>query len=185
MKMFLETSLEDLYIALISGDFKLIKSIRKEKLIKKTDALFDVINALFENLEYSINDVKEFYITTGPGSFTGARVALLFARTIAQVKNVKLFTNSTYELFKKDLELQDRFDNKVLIKANSHNVYLIEWKGEKITSKLIENEGNYNQFDYKNFELNLKEFLTTFKEEKDLLNIDLLYLHDTQIGKVK
>ncbi|ACF07539.1 molecular chaperone [Metamycoplasma arthritidis] len=185
MKLFLETSLEDLYLALIDKNNKIVKSIHIPSLVKKTDALFCEINNLFDNTNYSIHNIKAIYVTLGPGSFSGARIGLLFARTIAQVTNVKMFVTYTYELFKKQLQLSKKWENLVLIKANKHSQYKIDFHQDEITTTLIENNNNYHAFDYKQFEAKTVLYLATFKEVKNPMEIELAYLHNPQIGGLK
>lgn len=185
MKLILETSLDDLYLALVNENDKIIKSITVQSLVKKTDALFDEINRLFENTNFSINDLKSIYITLGPGSFSGARIGLLFARTMVQISNTKMYVCYTYELFKKQLELKQKWENFVLIKANKHSQYHIDFSDGAITTTLVENEDNYFCFDYAHFESSIAEYLTVFKEARNPIEVELAYLHEPQIGRQK
>ncbi|AWX69646.1 tRNA (adenosine(37)-N6)-threonylcarbamoyltransferase complex dimerization subunit type 1 TsaB [[Mycoplasma] anseris] len=184
MELFLETSLSSLYLALINNQ-KIIDKIELKALVKKTDALFEQINLLFVRNNVSINDIKKIKITIGPGSFSGARIALLYARSICQLSNIKLAITTTYELIKKQLELKNQFEGYIKIKANRYNTYLIHF--DKLTNKflsseIIDEQNQYHELDYDFLETNFEKFETCFQEISDLMGIELCYLHDPQIG---
>ncbi|WP_412031731.1 tRNA (adenosine(37)-N6)-threonylcarbamoyltransferase complex dimerization subunit type 1 TsaB [Metamycoplasma buccale] len=185
MKMFLETSLDNLYLCLIDKNDKVINKINIPSLVKKTDVLFENINILFKNINVSINELTDIYTTLGPGSFSGARIGFLFARTISQLSNIKLYVCETYLLFKKQLELSKNSKSEIKIKANKYSVYKIKFSNKKIISTIEENKNDYDIFNYQLFENNVSQFLKIFREVKNPMDIELCYLHEPQIGGIK
>ena len=85
----------------------------------------------------------------------------------------------TYVLFKSQLNNE----NEIKIKANKYSIFRI--LGDKIS--LIPNDGNFHKFDYDRFEKNIKLYISFFKKvNKDkLLDIDIIYGSDPQIGELK
>ncbi|TPE57582.1 tRNA (adenosine(37)-N6)-threonylcarbamoyltransferase complex dimerization subunit type 1 TsaB [[Mycoplasma] falconis] len=180
MNLFIETSLSDLYFCLFKKN-KVIASINKPNLVKKTDAFYETLNELFKKANVSLKDIENIYTTLGPGSFSGARIGLLFAKTIAQISDKQMYTTATYNLFKVQNYLQNKDVNNVYIKANKYSVYHISFL-PNLASEIINNDNNFEIFDYSLFENNLSLYFQEFKQEKDLETVELLYLHEPQIG---
>ncbi|TPR54267.1 tRNA (adenosine(37)-N6)-threonylcarbamoyltransferase complex dimerization subunit type 1 TsaB [Metamycoplasma neophronis] len=183
MKLFVETSLSDLYMALIDNH-EIIAKVRVENLVKKTDAFYENLNQLLEDAKVSIDNVESIYTTLGPGSFSGARIGFLFAKTLAQISDRKLYVSPTYELFRWQKQLLSENNNKIRIKANRYNVYLIEFNPE-FSCKLVDDDLAYDKFDYDLFEQNPIYFLNKFTKVENPLDVELLYLHEPQIGGEK
>ena len=68
-------------------------------------------------------------------------------------------------------------------KANKYSIFRI--LGDKIS--LIPNDGNFHKFDYDRFEKNIKLYISFFKKvnKDELLDIDIIYGSDPQIGELK
>lgn len=66
------------------------------------------------------SDIKEIYVIKGPGSFTGLRVGVTVANTIAYLNGCQLFAISTFEYWRSLSPLP------ILIYAGSGGVYLHE-----------------------------------------------------------
>ncbi|MBU2568294.1 MAG: tRNA (adenosine(37)-N6)-threonylcarbamoyltransferase complex dimerization subunit type 1 TsaB [Elusimicrobia bacterium] len=66
---------------------------RPETVVRSFDKLLKKINP-----PASPSDIKKIFVTTGPGSFTGIRVGLSFARTISHLLNIPVVGIPTLEL---------------------------------------------------------------------------------------
>lgn len=76
--------------------------IKENKVINTInyDSLNDHTYSLYENLrDVDLNLIKEIYVINGPGSFTGTRIGVLFAKTLAHEKKIKLFSINKLECF--------------------------------------------------------------------------------------
>ena len=62
-----------------------------------SESLVPMIENLLELLGMNIKDIDAFVISKGPGSFTGLRIGMTVAKTLAQVNNKKLIPISTLE----------------------------------------------------------------------------------------
>ncbi|WP_373434746.1 hypothetical protein [Metamycoplasma equirhinis] len=180
MELFVETSLSDLYIAIIKNN-KIIDKICEKDLVKKTDEFYLKLNLLFERNKIDIDSINEIYITLGPGSFSGARIGLLFARTICQISNKKLFIVPTYKLFEMQKKMLKQDFNQIKIKANKYNNYLIKLNSN-FSCELVENNNDFDKFDYQLFEKKLPKYKNIFMQCLDVNEVELLYLHEPQIG---
>ncbi|MCV3753659.1 tRNA (adenosine(37)-N6)-threonylcarbamoyltransferase complex ATPase subunit type 1 TsaE [Mycoplasma enhydrae] len=180
--LFIETSLEDFFVAIVENnqviDYKIIKS-----LIKKTDKFFEVIDDTIAKNNLDINMMDEIYTTIGPGSFTGARLGFSYGRTNTQIQpliannDISLKLIPTYELF----FIQNN-KKEVFIKANKYKAYKVSKKNKNINIDIVDISSKIDVFDYRKFIKNPKPYLESFKEPKDLLEAELVYASDPQIG---
>lgn len=73
----------------ILGDF----NVNQQK--THSESLVPMIETLLELLGMEFKDIDEFVISKGPGSFTGLRIGMTIAKTLAQVNDKKLIPIST------------------------------------------------------------------------------------------
>ncbi|ENY68512.1 Hypothetical protein, predicted ATPase [Metamycoplasma auris 15026] len=180
--LFIETSLEDFFVAIIENN-EVTDYIIKEKLVKKTDLFFSVINEVLAKNNLLIEYFDSIYTTKGPGSFTGSRLGFTFASTNWMLHNhilnnhLKIFLTPTYDLYFYQLKT-----NKIYIKANKYKAYEVSKENEKISINLTDEIEKINHFDYQLFIQDTKGYLSLFKESKDALEEELIYASDPQIG---
>ena len=90
MKLFIDSSQSRFIAALIENN-KVIFSSNIETKYKVEEII-----KFFDNVP-NLHKIEDIYINLGPGSFTGARIALLYVRTLAQLNNqIKIYTTNTY-----------------------------------------------------------------------------------------
>jgi tRNA threonylcarbamoyl adenosine modification protein YeaZ len=58
-----------------------------------------IIETLCTEINRSLHDIKAIGITNGPGGYTGIRLGITTAKTIAQVLNIPIYPLSTLEAF--------------------------------------------------------------------------------------
>lgn len=85
---------------------------KTEQFLQKTQSL--------QNHKLTFSDIKEVFVIRGPGSFTGLRVGITVANTIAYLNKCDLFAISTFEYW------HALSDLPVLIFAGKGGVYLSE-----------------------------------------------------------
>lgn len=73
----------------ILGDFNV------NQLKTHSESLVPMIETLLDLLGMKVSDIDTFIIAQGPGSFTGLRIGMTIAKTLAQVENKDLLTIST------------------------------------------------------------------------------------------
>ena len=140
----------------------------------------EIIN-FFSNLPY-FDNIKNIYINCGPGSFTGSRIALLYVRTIAQIKDdIKLFTTNTYKLLSKQYKFGRLFlSKKFYIPATKNKSYCLE--SNKIS--IVDKRHKEVQIDYKDIFNNFAKYLDIF-EQNETPTIQPIYASNPQIGEIK
>jgi tRNA threonylcarbamoyl adenosine modification protein YeaZ len=171
MKIFIDTSNQNLFIGLVNNN-KMINHIEIKDLKQKADNLPITFKELLDGKP--IADIKDFYITLGPGSFTGSRVALMFTRTICQITNAKLHTINSLKL----IHLLTN-QKKVYIDARSGLSYFGCFDNDKI--ELVPYQES-TKFSYQELINHPDSLFNKFKIENNLLEIKPYYFKDPQIG---
>ena len=115
----------------------------------------------------------------GPGSFTGARIALLYIRTLAQLNHkIQVYTSNTYLLLS--------ILNKKLLKRQFF-IYATKNKSYLLTKKLIKVVNKRNKESQINYDL----LLSNFDKYSDafilssLESLQPIYASHPQIGEIK
>jgi tRNA threonylcarbamoyladenosine biosynthesis protein TsaB len=92
----IDTSTEFCHLTLRQDETLFSKSwlAPKQQLTKLTPELV----ALLDNAGLSWNELSAIAVTNGPGSYTGLRLGLITAKTIAQALNLPLYTFNTLDI---------------------------------------------------------------------------------------
>ncbi len=97
-QLFLDTTNKDLFIGLTRNKLILMDfQINNEK--KHTENSIENIGRILKQFQLTFNDIGEIYLTNGPGSFTGIRVAITLTKIIKLLHpNIKVFVLSSLHL---------------------------------------------------------------------------------------
>lgn len=79
----------------IASDGEIIGDFNVNQQKTHSESLVPMIETLLELLGMEISDMDAFVIAQGPGSFTGLRIGMTIAKTLAQVEGKKLIPVST------------------------------------------------------------------------------------------
>lgn len=170
MKLILDTSLPKMLLILLD-DKKVIFSYTSEEQ-KKADLLPIIFEEMIKKTKIKTKDIKEFYITTGEGSFMGSRTALTFARTMAQITGAKLFVTSPLSFVGYKSEMP------IFLDAKGGKSYKYNPKTKKVS--LVNSEED-SVIDYEDIVKNPHDYLGSFKEV-DVNKVKASYLRDPKIG---
>ncbi|ATZ21733.1 tRNA (adenosine(37)-N6)-threonylcarbamoyltransferase complex dimerization subunit type 1 TsaB [Mesoplasma tabanidae] len=86
MKLFIDTCNWKL-ILILKDQEKVIDSLIMHDTKKVSDIALSTITMLLSKNNLKIKDIKEFYLTNGPGSYTGVRVGLTIVKTLKTLNN--------------------------------------------------------------------------------------------------
>lgn len=97
-KLLIDTS--DKYLCVgIAKDDKLEYSNCFEAWQRQSEYLVPEIVKALESLNLKMKDIDEIVVSKGPGSYTGVRIALTFAKTLGVVAHIKVKAISSLKVF--------------------------------------------------------------------------------------
>lgn len=97
--LFIDSSRKSLSIALAKDDELLFVS-NVESYSKHSNYLMNEINNILNRFSYTPNDIDNFIVLNGPGSFTGVRVGVTVCKTLAWALSKKLYQLNNLEALK-------------------------------------------------------------------------------------
>lgn len=169
----------------ISEENKIIGDFNVNQVKTHSESLVPMIEILLQLLGLSIDDIDIFAIAQGPGSFTGLRIGMTIAKTLAQVENKKIIPISTLYALSRNI-----FTDKVvvtLMDARGKRVYAAAYDG--YNKENIVKEDLYNIDDFAKIVNNIdKEKILVgevSKKYKDLFENSIIadFGFDNCIGK--
>lgn len=114
-KLYLDSSGAILTIV-VTKDNQILETYSKPAFQKQTELALKTIDEILKKIKISLKDIDEMMITNGPGSFTGVRVAITFAKTLSVLNpKIKIFTINSLLLqagLKKAISVISGYNNK-------------------------------------------------------------------------
>lgn len=95
--LLIDTCTTNLIISIIKDD-KILSKIIKQNDGNLSTYFTSYIDDLLKENSLSIDDIDIIFVANGPGSFTGVRIGLTFAKVLAWAKNIKVVPFSSLEL---------------------------------------------------------------------------------------
>ena len=121
----------------LARDNLILESISYEAWQRQSEYMIPELNKLLEKYSICKEDIKEVVVAIGPGSYTGVRIAITIAKTIATVLDAKLYPVSS-------LRVQKDCKNPsiCLINARSGRSYIGVYEDKKtiLEDQIMRNE---------------------------------------------
>lgn len=95
--LFIDTSSFFINIAIINNN-KVLTKVQKEIRTDMSSLILPIIRNSFNNVDFELKDLEKIFVVNGPGSFTGIRVGVSIAKTIAWGFNIPIVPVSSLEL---------------------------------------------------------------------------------------
>lgn len=155
MILFIDTHDSLITIGLKTNDKLFIKT--KESEFSHSVFTMPLIREIFEENNLEVNDLKKIIVINGPGSFTGIRIGLSIAKTIAYALNIPINTISSLTAY---LISDDSKKDKMCVIEDNKGFYISvfdENNNEIISENYVESYDN----DYYNVphELNIESII--------------------------
>lgn len=97
ISLFIDTCTSNLILA-VCKDIKVVKKIvQKNDTNLSTDFTF-IVDKLLNDCNIKIGDVQKIFVSIGPGSFTGIRIGLTFAKILAWSQSIPVIPVSSLEV---------------------------------------------------------------------------------------
>ena len=94
----IDTAYKYLTCALIKDD-KVISSYSESCFKRQSEEVFHALEDVFTSAEVNRREIDSICISSGPGSYTGVRIAMTIAKVIGQVLPCDVYTVSTLRLY--------------------------------------------------------------------------------------
>lgn len=91
--LFIDTHDELITVALVKDNTVIKKE--QESLYKHAVYLMPMVKSIIEENDLTVKDIKNIVCTNGPGSFTGLRIGLSVAKTMAYSLNIPIYLISS------------------------------------------------------------------------------------------
>ena len=108
ISLFIDTCTSNLIIA-VCKDKKILKQLVQKNDTNLSTDFTSYVENLLEEVNINVRDINKIYVSVGPGSFTGIRVGLTFAKVLAWSLNIPVIPVSSLEILASGLE------NKTLV----------------------------------------------------------------------
>ena len=116
-----------LQLALMSNNQFESKEIKTKKNI--SEILIVEINKFLNNSKVNINKIKSICVITGPGSFTGIRSALTFAKSLRLTSKLGIVGISKFEIINSKIKINKK--KCILLHFKNNQFFLQTFKGNK------------------------------------------------------
>lgn len=175
--LFLDTSNKFLITILVKNN-EIIDSLKLESFQKQTELALKSINELLDKNSISLKNIAEVKLVIGPGSYTGVRVSITFAKTLKALNHdLKIYAINSL-LFqsanKKVVSIISGYNNKNYLAVYDFNKEIIspQLVNEAAKMGIISDLKDYNVVeDYKNIDF-LENFLSLQDNFVYINNID-------------
>lgn len=124
----MDTSNQYLVVALYQ-DGQCLEFVQEEGNRRQSEYALLRLQELLQNQNMELLDFDEIVITIGPGSYTGERVALTIAKTLASISNIKCKTVSSLKAYaglNKAVSILDARSKKMYVGVYDHGKSVIE-----------------------------------------------------------
>ena len=169
----------DMSLTLIGRYFFLSKKIKSDKNI--SEILVIEIEKIFNKAKINIKKIDTIFVITGPGSFTGIRSALTFAKTIQLTNNTDIRGISKFEYLNLIAKDKNLFDLRtILIFHRKMQFFSQNFRGNLSISKpkIINFEENKKIFNKRTSIICDNNILVNFVDKKyfELINQNIHFV---------
>ena len=96
MILYIDTTTSYLYTGIVSNN-KLLKEIKEDCGKDLSKSALNKIKEMLDSLKLRPSDLNRIIVVNGPGSFTGIRIGVTIAKTLAYSLNIPIITVSSLE----------------------------------------------------------------------------------------
>lgn len=187
--LFLSTYNEFVLVAILKDGLLIEKQNIKSERSHSIYIIPTIIDCLNKCL-IKVNDLNEIIVINGPGSFTGVRIGITIAKTIAYTLNIPIKVISSLECLAISLDKQEPV---IITISDSKGKYIAKFENNKLIDQIIYLNNEYLQnYLKKNAKYQLFENLEKIDVEKiyqysnNLVNINPhnvkpLYIKDIMV----
>lgn len=118
----LDTSFHFLTLVLYRNE-ALIASLQKEAYKQQSETILSELDRLFKQAGIEPQEINQLVVTSGPGSYTGLRIAMTIVKILGSIAPIQVFTLSSLQV------LSGKYPQaSVLIDARAQRVYFARYE---------------------------------------------------------
>ncbi len=191
-RLIIDTATKYLYIGLFD-DVLVIDEIKRAGSNDHSANAMAYIEEILNNNKVDINEINEIIVGVGPGSYTGVRVGVVIAKTLAHEINAKLYKVSS--LILKSSGISDLHAS--ILDARRNNVFsIVVDNGEVVFDEKLRKHcefrdevailfGDIEVSDDEHFEVSISDVLKYIEEVDDIIGLEPNYLKITEAEQNK
>lgn len=172
ISLFLDTSSKKLVVGLVK-DEEIISLVEKETVNDHSKYLVPIIDEEIKKNNLTIKDINKIYVISGPGSFTGTRIAVTVAKTLSYALNVPVKSISALKQYVFEYENNDYY--AVILNERTDKAYFGLY--DKDYNEVIPEE--YTSLD------KINEKLSSYVTNKLLVITDMEYPYSNRTTETK
>ncbi|WP_423364555.1 tRNA (adenosine(37)-N6)-threonylcarbamoyltransferase complex dimerization subunit type 1 TsaB [Mycoplasma sp. P36-A1] len=166
MKLYIDTTNQFIIFVLINND-RIINSKIINTNRNQSEKFIDELDLFLKSNNTNIDSIQDFFFANGPGSFTGIRVGLSFAKALLVSKKVNIYTINTLHT------LVDNFvDSESIIDARGGKYYYV---------KVLNNKFNKPQLLEKSDVILENKNINTYENSISKIPDNVLHLIENEI----
>lgn len=169
-RLFIDTHSEKVTVAIVTEDKTYIKEQVSDR--SHSEVVVPLLDSLLEEAKMNLKELDEIIVVNGPGSFTGVRIGVTIAKTIAYSLNIPIKTLTSLEMFGESST--SNFD--VVTVLDSKGVYSARRVDGEYTDFMYQRKADFEEYVAKNGfnvleerELNIERILK-YMETKEVTN---------------
>lgn len=168
--LFIDTHYDTLIMSYISDDK--VEELKRNDTRNHSEIAIPTLQELLNVCDAKLEDIDQIIVVNGPGSFTGVRIGVTIAKTIAYTLNIKVKTITSLEAI--GVSSKENFD--IVAVRDSKGVYSALLKNGVYSDFNYRKNAEFNEFigqnNYKYIEKNDYDYLAilNYLQDKDYLN---------------
>lgn len=120
---------------------------------KHSELIHDALAELFNKASCDLKDLSEIYVDSGPGSFTGVRLAANISKTIGMTFNIPIRSSSSLQVMLEELKnLNNIFEAHSVAISKAHSGLFYFLVDGKIEIELLNSEQIHEILNHQNEE---------------------------------
>ena len=125
MRLCIDTCTNVCTVAIVDENNKVLAERIYNDKLKHSEILMVEVDEMLKRLEKKSSDLTAIYVTNGPGSFTGIRIGVTAANTIADTLNIPIYDYSVLDLIAGNFMYSDKIICSMLYARNDRYYYAI------------------------------------------------------------
>ncbi len=128
----------------IANTRQMLAEIQFSGQMRHSTELFPTIDTLLKRADKNPQDITEIYISAGPGSFTGLRIAVSFAKTMNLATGAKIVALDTLDVIAANV-IPTHPDSAVGNSSFNRVAVILDAKRGQFFTAVYENTGNWHK----------------------------------------